>query len=62
MLEQGPPTVNPAHLLTAFSIERARQARGISVPAHSHAEGMLVLVQTGLALVQGNTEIGRAHV
>ncbi|WP_165645999.1 AraC family transcriptional regulator [Bordetella bronchiseptica] len=57
MLEQGPPTVNPAHLLTAFSIERARQARGISVPAHSHAEGMLVLVQTGLALVQGNTEM-----
>ena len=47
----------PDVLLTPYSLRRRRESKGISVPAHVHAEGMLVLVHEGLVMVQSGDRV-----
>src|SRR5690606_41914170 len=54
LLTQGPQAVDPTHLLTPFRVEGPRQNPGISVPPHRHPQGMLLMVQEGLSLVQSD--------
>ncbi|MDM9557836.1 AraC family transcriptional regulator [Bordetella petrii] len=54
LLTQGPQAVDPTHLLTPFHVEGPRQNRGISVPPHRHPQGMLLMVQEGLSVVQSD--------
>ncbi|MCD0502906.1 AraC family transcriptional regulator [Bordetella petrii] len=51
MLKQGPLTVDPSRLLTAFCVEETRRNRGISVPPHRHEQGMLLMVLQGTTLI-----------
>lgn len=51
----SPPV--PDVLLMPYSLRRRRESKGISVPAHVHAEGMLVLVHEGLVMVQSGDRV-----
>ncbi|KAG1440633.1 hypothetical protein G6F57_018959 [Rhizopus arrhizus] len=47
----------PDVLLTPFSVQGRRESKGIAVPSHVHAEGMLLLVHEGLVVVQAGAEV-----
>ncbi|SEJ84314.1 AraC family transcriptional regulator [Achromobacter sp. NFACC18-2] len=57
MLEAAAAPTLPDVLLTPFSVRRRRESKGISVPAHVHQEGMLVLVHEGLVVVQSGGRV-----
>ncbi|MGE8704858.1 MAG: AraC family transcriptional regulator [Achromobacter sp.] len=57
MLQAAAAPPLPDVLLTPFSLRRRRESKGISVPAHTHAEGMLVLVHEGLVMVQSGERV-----
>jgi len=57
MLQAAAASSLPDVLLTPFSLRRRRESKGISVPAHTHAEGMLVLVHEGLVMVQSGERV-----
>ncbi len=57
MLQAAAAPSLPDVLLTPFSLRRRRESKSISVPAHTHAEGMLVLVHEGLVMVQSGQRV-----
>jgi len=57
MLTQAPPAADPAHLLTPFQVQGPRQNRGITVPPHRHAQGMLLQVQEGITVMHSEGQV-----
>lgn len=56
-----PQPIDPKRVCTPQFLEGARQPQGMHVPQHAHTDGMLLLVQEGLVLVQSGTQVWPLH-